>query len=201
MASINPHDILYTIPTIASDLPPLVDVAPDEVEGAFRFHEDDWSQLEFHPIERLEEIRAMMREYAAFEKANRVGEYWGKLYIRKLERQPVLGEEIVLAHLLEVVEGVAGDAPILHTSSAIVGRVANGFTIDLGGNITFYGYEDATGIPVLGAVIDDDPDDGTLFNAFVALHETFDVIFVDWSTQTILVGIDEETGGLVVWEP
>lgn len=201
MDSANPNDILFAIPTIADDLPPLEPVTPDDGAGQLMFHEDDWAQLEFFPIEMLGQLRYMMKEYAKFEKQHRVGDYWGKIYIRKIERQPVLGEEIVLAHLAEVVERPAGPAPILHTSSAIVGRVANGFSIPLGGDITLYGYQDETGIPVLGALVDAEPDDRILIDTFTTLHETFDVILVDWSGQTILEGVDEATGELRVWQP
>ncbi|HRE81474.1 MAG TPA: hypothetical protein PLN52_10520, partial [Opitutaceae bacterium] len=88
--TIDPRTILFSVPTLSDDIAALepMDRAPNGADLAF--HEDDWAQVEFLPKSLLPEIQRMLKEYKTFEQANRVKSGWRKVYIRKIQRRPLI---------------------------------------------------------------------------------------------------------------
>ncbi|HRE81473.1 MAG TPA: hypothetical protein PLN52_10515, partial [Opitutaceae bacterium] len=80
------------------------------------------------------------------------------------------------------------------------GRVKDGFTLPLGGNVTLYGYTSPEGIPVLGASVGQNPDDIKLSQAFIKLSSVSSLVLVDWRAQMLLVSANT-SGGIDVWRP
>jgi hypothetical protein len=70
----------------------------------------------------------------------------------------------------------------------------------LGGSVTVYGYTDAGGIPVLGALVGRDPDDSRLVEAFRRLNAKEGLILVDWRQQLVLISI-ALNGQINTWRP
>src|SRR5215469_9023072 len=85
--TIDPNRILFTVPTISNDLAALEPVG--EADGD-AFHEDDWSQIEFFPKQQLATVQRMLEAYKPFEAANRVEHGWRNVYVRKIDRTPVI---------------------------------------------------------------------------------------------------------------
>jgi hypothetical protein len=84
--------------------------------------------------------------------------------------------------------------------TTLVGRVAHGFTIPLGGGVALYGFHDDAGIPVLGASVGSGGDDQALVRAFTKLSATHGLILVDCRAQMLLVGV-ESGGDIKAWRP
>lgn len=198
--TIDPNTIRYTVPTISDDLAPMEQVQVPLPEGAFTLHEDDWCQVEFFAAARLPELQRMLNEYRAFESKNRASYGWNNVYVRRIERSPVLGGGDALERLGGLLNSNAGDAPVLHATASLTGRVTNGFSMSLGGNIWLYGYASNEGIPVLAASVGEHPDDQVLTTAFAVLYREAGLVLVDWKQQLVLVGVDGN-GQIEVWRP
>jgi len=196
---VDPSKILFSGPTIADDLPPLEPLTGPPIVGAFALHEDEWTQNEFLPKAILPEIRRMLSELKAFEAANRAGPGWRNIYIRKLERAPLMAGKTALEHLQAVLGARVGPAPLV-TSVEGVARVSNGFTLEIGRNVHLYGYADESGIPVIAADLGPNPDDQRLVEAFAKLNASDGLVFVDWRQQLLLVSAAAD-GNIEVWRP
>jgi hypothetical protein len=61
--------------------------------------------------------------------------------------------------------------------------VKGGFSLRLGGSVTLYGYAIPAGIPVLAALLGDNPDDHRLVEAFARLNAAEELVLVDWRQQ------------------
>ncbi len=197
---IDPKTILFSVPTLSDDTAPLerADRTPNGTDLVF--HEDDWTQVEFLPKSLLPEIRRMLKEYKAFEQANRVKSGWQKVYVRKLQRKPLVSGPQAVQQLGKILGAKAAGDLLLVSSSTSGGRVKDGFTLSLGGNVTLYGYSTADGIPVLGASVGQNPDDTKLSQAFTKLNSASGLVLVDWRAQMLLVSANA-SGQIEVWRP
>jgi hypothetical protein len=199
-ASIDPKRILFSIPTLSDDIAPLEPLRVRPSSKDFAFHEDDWSQIEFFPRSQLNTVQQLLKEYTQFEKDHRANGGWSEVYVRKIQRVPVLSAPDPIEILEELLGVKVGPGPILYTSSEITGRVKNGFSIPLGGNVTIYGYVDHQDIPVLGANVGKNPDDLRLTDAFMKLNASDEVFLVDWRAQLLMIDFDEASK-IEVWRP
>ena len=64
MPTIDVKLILFSTPTLSEDIAPLEPVDHPAGDAEFRFHEDEWSQIEFFPKARLEEVQRLLKEYS-----------------------------------------------------------------------------------------------------------------------------------------
>jgi hypothetical protein len=194
----NPNDILMSIPTISEDLAALDD-AGQVGEADLVFHEDDWTQVEFYDRARLEDIKAKLSEFKVFEQANRQKHGWKNVYVRKIARTPMIAGPDPVARLASLLGAKPAAAPVITSAGHVTGRVRNGFTLPLGGNITLYGFTEDSRIPVLGASVGAGADNLKLTGAFMKLSDAERLIMVDWRGQMILVGAKD--GTIEVWQP
>lgn len=197
--TMDPKEILFSIPTIAKDLPRLDPLSEPPAADVLVLHEDDWTQTEFLPKAMLPEIRRMLSELKTFEAQNREGSGWRNLYVREFSRESLMTGAAALEHLQTVIGVRAGPAPLL-TSVDGVTRVRNGFTIEIGRNVHLYGYADENGIPVIAASLGPDPDDRKLTEAFTKLSASDGLVLVDWRQQMLLLATDDN-GKIAVWRP
>lgn len=90
---------------------------------------------------------------------------------------------------------------ILYSGTATpVGRVANGFSLPLGGGAALYGLRGADGIAVLGAELGEGSDNAAVTRAFAALNARHGLIAVDWRSHIILTRVAAD-GTIAVWRP
>ena len=192
--------IRYTMPTVAAD--PLEFVMPtqDTFLGAPQFHEDEWSQLEFFPGNRLEELKKLLAEYKIFESVNR-GQYgWNKIYARTLQRNAILAGRDATISLASVFDASVGNSPILLTTSSVLGQTKSGFSIHLAEKVDLYGLSDETGITVLAAMLESGADDHILTQTFVKLNSKHKLVLIDWRNQMILTFV-HANGDIDIWRP
>jgi hypothetical protein len=198
--TIDPKTILFTTPTLSNDIAGLEPVDKQPSDGDFIFHEDEWSQVEFFPKAQLPEVQRVLTEYKPFEQKHRVQHGWRGVYVRKVQRVPVISGSEAVRHIERSLGAKAGPAPILFSASTVSGRVKNGFSVPLGGNVTLYGYTEGQGVPVLGAIVGRSADDAKLTQAFVKLNASNGLILVDWRAQLVLLSVDP-SGQIQVWRP
>jgi hypothetical protein len=198
--TIDPRTVLYSISTIADEIGPLDPIKGTPTNMDVILHEDDWRQIEFFKSSRLEEIQVSMERLAAFEAANRKGQGFRDIFVRRLSPSHVLKASEPLSLLTRELGAEARPGPILVTSSEITGRVAPGFAFVLPGNVSLYGRTDSSGVTVLAADIGQGGDHNTLVKAFVKLNKAYDLVVVDWRSQMILTGVAPD-GSIEVWRP
>ena len=190
---IDPGTIIFSISTIADDRPALKEAGPVGTNELI-FHEDDWRQLEFFDRARLEELTPKLKEAKDFSNSHRQGVGWNKVYVRQLAVAPVIGGANAVNVLGKHLGVAAAPGPILSTASAIIGRVADGFSFQMGGGVWLYGVSDDAGVPVLGACVLGG-DDEVLVRTFAMLNANHGVFLVDWRAHMVLTGV--EAGGQI----
>jgi hypothetical protein len=200
MQTMNPKNLLFSIPTLADDLAALEPIDKPPTRGDVVLNEDDWAQLEFFPPAARPTVQQHLTELKAFEAANRKASGWKKVYVRKIQRLPVVPAPNPLRRLESVLGAKAGGPAFITSSNAIAGRVKRGFSFDLGGNIQLYGYAVDNGIPILAASVGPKADNMKLASAFMKLHKSDGVMLVDWRAQLLLAGVSKD-GNIETWRP
>ncbi|MBI1210855.1 MAG: hypothetical protein GC190_05290 [Alphaproteobacteria bacterium] len=200
VTKIDPKKMLFSVPTIANDLAALDPIDKPPGRSDVVLGEDDWAQLEFYPRNAQPAIQDQLTKLKAFEAANRKSVGWKNVFVRKIERQPIITIANPLKHLEAIVGVPAGGPAYITSSNTIAGRVRRGFTFDLGGNIQLYGYAADDGIPVLAASVGAKADNMRLASAFMKLHKSDGVMLVDWRAQLLLVGVSTD-GNIETWKP
>jgi hypothetical protein len=198
--SVNPKTLLFSIPTLADDLPALGPIDKPPSRSDVVLGEDDWAQLEFFPRAARAVVEQQLTELKTFENANRKASGWKKVYVRKIQRSAVIDKPNPLQHLESVLGAKAGGAAFIAAATAFAGRVKSGFTFDLGGNIQLYGYAAPYGVPVLAASVGANADNMKLASAFMRLHKSDGLMLVDWRAQLLLVGVTPD-GNIETWKP
>jgi len=197
---IDPKALLFSLPTISDEGAPLEPATAAPGPTDFVFHEDEWRQVEFYPRRRLPEVQRAMSELKVWEASHRVGNGWSQMYLRKLSSGGLLSQGTSAGTLGEQLGVPLGSAPMLFYSDTIAGRVKRGFSLALGGRVSLYGYENESGVAVLGAYLDAPADDQVLVRAFTRLSAVDDLILVDWRAQMIAVSAGRD-GKIEVWRP
>lgn len=197
---VDPQTILFSMSTISDDMAPLEQIDHVDLSDLI-FHEDEWRQVEFFDRSRLSEIERTLTELKAFATAHQQRSGWSKIYVRKLTSEPVVQGSTSIAKL-ESLLGIAAKAgPVMFTGgNSLVGRVARGFSLQLGGGVALYGFGDEAGISVLGANVAAGGDDQTLTRAFQKLSLSDHLILVDWRAQMVLIAVAED-GRIEAWRP
>jgi hypothetical protein len=198
--TLDPGSILFTTPTLSDDLAPLEPLNRNPSDADVIFHEDEWSQVEFLAMARLAEVQRMLKELKSFERTHRAQHGWRQVFVRRLERTPVIAGSRPIHQLEDRLGAKAGDGPLLFSTSGAPQRVKDGFSLPLGGNVTLYGYAGAQGVPLLGAHVGGNPDDFKLTQAFMKLNASHQLLLVDWRAQIVLVSVTKE-GQIDIWRP
>jgi hypothetical protein len=198
--NVDPSTIYFSMSTIANDMAPLE--APGEiVRSDLALHEDEWRQIEFFPADRLAEIQTMMRDLASFEAANRHGDVFRNIFVRTLPEAPVMAGEDATQRIAAELGVDLSPAPILFQGgNSATGRIANGFALRLGSNVSLFGYRGGGGVMVLSAHVGAGGDHEVLTRAFMRLSRAHRLIAVDWRSHLILVGVSAN-GQIEAWRP
>jgi hypothetical protein len=195
MSDVDPQSLLFTVPTVADDLPSL--------EPCLTLDDDRWRQIEFFDADRLDEIKRVLTDLKAYVSEHTQGEYWNGCYVRKLAPVPVIPGASALAEIEAVLVRRAGAAPLITSfagNQRQIGRVGGGFTFAMGGGVDLYGVQNADGVQVFCAHVDVGGDNAILTRLFLALHAAKGLLLVDWQSQMLLVSVNA-AGRIYVWSP
>ncbi|MDB5034417.1 MAG: hypothetical protein JWQ98_1658 [Chlorobi bacterium] len=196
---VDPQTILYSLPTIAKDLPELEEIPAQPSSGETVLHEDDWRQLEFLPTESLADIQRQMKEFKAFEAEHRVEHGWRKIFVRPSLPGATFGETFTLTALQRALENNSPERIYLSTTSSSPRAVKNGFALPLGGNVLLYGDIANNRVRTLAGSVGEAGDHMRVFHAFDRITSLHPVIVVDWRAMMI---VTEKSGEQYqVWRP
>ncbi|MCC4591362.1 hypothetical protein LL974_09480 [Xanthomonas campestris pv. cannae] len=198
--TVDAKSIRFSMPTVAADQIDFVMPTKESFEGAPQFHEDEWRQLEFFPVARLQEIKRRLAEYKSFELGHRTQYGWTEIYARRLAPSEVVAGDDAVAQVGRVVGAKLAPSPILTTASRPLGQVKGGFTLTIGGGVFLYGIASQGEVVALGAMVERGGEDLKLTHAFAQLNKTYKLILVDWRSQLVLVSL-ALSGNVDVWRP
>jgi hypothetical protein len=198
--TVDTKSIRFSMPTVAADQIDFVMPSKESFEGAPQFHEDEWRQLEFFPVARLQEIKQRLSDYKSFEQAHRTQYGWTEIYARRLVPSEVVAGSDAVVRVNSVVGAKLAPAPVLTTASRPLGQVAGGFTLSMGGGVFLYGLAREGEVVALGAMVERGGEDLKLTQAFAQLNKAYKLILVDWRSQLLLVSL-APSGDVDVWRP
>src|SRR5690349_17577210 len=103
VAKVDPRKLLFSIPTIADDMAALEPIDKPPGRSDVVLNEDDWTQLEFFPRSAQPTIQDELTKLKAFEAVNRKAVGWKNVYVRKINRAPIIAVANPVQHLQTVV--------------------------------------------------------------------------------------------------
>lgn len=198
----DPNKILFSVSTLSDDAAPVTPLKGEPSATDVMFHEDDWRQIEFFPASREQEIRQTLTTLAAFEREQRAPSGgWKMAYVRKLPARPVVAGAAALGTLARDLGVPVKPGPVVNQGPGnILGRVTHGFSLPVGHGVALYGFSDASGVPVLGARVEQGAEEDALTKAFVKLNAKHQLILVDWRAHLLVRGIARD-GSFISWRP
>ncbi|HEX3355689.1 MAG TPA: hypothetical protein VHS31_01815 [Tepidisphaeraceae bacterium] len=134
---IDPHEILFSLPTIADVLPPIAPGTTKLEKRVVELHEDDWRQVEFVSRRFQSEIDDELESIERIRRDNRVGPGFKKIHVR--ERIPApLAEPIAVSDFRDSIGINATWLDGISFRDA-AGMIAHGFAVKLLSSVEFYG--------------------------------------------------------------
>jgi hypothetical protein len=183
----NPHNILFSIPTLCDALPPLNAAMPGNLpDRTVRMAEDDWRQVEFVANGDQVAVDRELLELRRFKVEKRSGAGWTDVYLRSSRGDSVRPLGIRLPDLLRTARATSSSDLYLETGGAVA-KVRGGFTFPVH-DVTLYGHAEADGrvaslgilVPARGAL------KGETRTALLALCRTLGLFIVDWYRAEVI---------------
>jgi hypothetical protein len=189
IVSINPNDILYSLPTIAYSIGSEIPFEADG-KGILVMHEDDWRQVELVSSSLSAEIAAEFSAIAKIFEKRRVDGAFPSIHVRESVEGPLAGKDISLSELrcfeaATVFDGVSFAQPGINGITHIKSVVSGGFALQVNGGMVLYGQvvKDSAGSEFINAlaVADAKPSNLELAATTIAqLCKEHNLVLVDW---------------------
>ncbi|HYO54202.1 hypothetical protein [Archangium sp.] len=149
VSQVDPREILYSLPTISAELPPIAEGSTKLSRHVLELHEDDWRQIEFVALTLQTAIEADLRAIERIYTAHRKGSGFDALHIREEVPSPLEGTWFTLTDLRsELGEAVTWLEGI--SFRGVAGLVEGGFAVKLTSGPTLYGTQREGRVTVLG---------------------------------------------------
>lgn len=136
--TMDPKDILYSLPSINDEIPRIVDC---DSENVLVLLEDDWRQVECVSTSFLNEINAEISQIRDIYDNDRESAGFRNMHLRKKISTPLEGKEITLRNLHEYFNAKVHYEGAGFNSS--YGIIENGFAFSTESNWVFWGQCDA----------------------------------------------------------
>jgi hypothetical protein len=175
-------DVLFTLPTLCNDIPPMLAGSTKQGKHVFELHEDDWRQIEFISIAQRNTIE---NEFANIRKIYRESSInnghflaFKNIHVRQHIDAPLL-KGILLDQLTDFF------APMLPRYDGIAyegsdGLIEGGFAFSA--TSIFYGQHVKGMIKMLGVKVEKNlsTEDGDIAHALQHFMDTYHLYLVDW---------------------
>jgi hypothetical protein len=146
--TMNPRDILYSLPTISNELPDIEEGSTKLGKRVLELHEDDWRQIELVALTLESSIEADLRAVARIHQKHRKKPGFDELHVRKEVPSPLEGTWITLSELRSSLGETASWFDGV-SFQGVAGLVAGGFAVKLPSGLTVYGLERGGRVHVL----------------------------------------------------
>jgi hypothetical protein len=193
---IDPKELLFAIPTLHDDIPPVDTTASfSEEPHAALMHEDDWRQDEFIPVAARAFVTETLGRLQSHRAVHARGVGFREVLIRS--ESPV---SLATARIhRDDLRAVLGDTPptplYLQSSSSTPARVRDGFTFPMPDVGFVYGRIESGYVTALGLALV-----GSSFGPvapLAAMSERYRLLFVDWVGGVVIEAGDER--GFRAW--
>jgi hypothetical protein len=180
---VDPRELLFSLPTLADGVPPVV---PDDELGAESnaavLHEDDWRQVDFASEDDRRRFEGQLAAIRSHKERYRAGLGFRRVFVRPDPPGPLAGGGITLTELAREL-GARAPMPVYLRGGGSVGKAAGGFAVEVPGVGFVYGTEQGGRVGTLGlALVGAHPELGEI-EALTRLSDRFDVLLVDWLRQ------------------
>jgi len=179
-AMVDPGELLYSLPSISDELPPIAEDSTKLGRNVLELHEDDWRQVEFVALSLQPSIATVFAAIERIYTEHRKDSGFDELHIRNEVPAPLGGTSLTLAGL----RGAVGETVTWLDGVAfqgVAGLVDGSFAVKLPSGPTLYGLEREGRVSVLGlhhtkasAAVEGD---ARLLAALATKHQ---VCLVDW---------------------
>ncbi|MCE9673978.1 hypothetical protein LY474_39925 [Myxococcus stipitatus] len=180
VAMVAPSDILYSLPTLADELPVIEKGSSKLERRVLELHEDDWRQVEFVALALQAPVEGELKAIARIHTEHRTGPGFDALHIRKNVPAPLEGVRLPLADLRDALGEAAWWLEGLSLRGG-TGLVASGFALQVSSALALYGterqgYVTTLGLQRTGASADLEG----VARVLAALAEQHQLCLVDW---------------------
>jgi hypothetical protein len=191
--TIDPREVLFSLPTIADELPAMLEGSTKLGRDVLELHEDDWRQTEFVSALLEPDVDACLDAIRDVYANKRKGDFFRELHVRREVPEPLRGLGVTLLDLRQTggpratwLDGIAGQG--------VAGLVADGFAVRLLSSVELYGLADGRGqLRVLGLhgtrANNAGAADVTALREFAASNQ---LLLVDWCSATKISAFDDE---------
>jgi hypothetical protein len=138
ISTADPAGILYSLPTVSEEWPPIQESSTKLGRRVLELHEDDWRQIEFASLSFSDAIDGELADIRHIHEHHRRGPGFEKTHARKrliagaiAEPRPLLSDLLSRLERATPLDGIA--------VVGAAGLVANGFAIDLLCGLQLYG--------------------------------------------------------------
>lgn len=186
-STMNPKDILFSVPTLCDKLPPLYPPTTSIAAGGVaRMHEDDWRQVEFVAESDRPSVERELAELRRFKVDKRSGPGWTDVYVRRSRGDSVRPLGLRLPELLRTAHATSSSDLYIETGGAVA-KVRGGFVANIQ-DVTLYGHAEAGGTVASLGMLTTGPAalEGEARAAILELSRTFALFIVDWHRVEII---------------
>lgn len=183
--TMNPKNILFSLPTLCDRIPPVESLAADSIPaGSTVIDEDDWRQVEFAAVRDRAIVDRELAQLIRFKVEKRVGAGWSDVFVRQSRPDAIAPLAIPLADLLRSVN--ARPLSLYLRSGGVVSKVRGGFAVPLHG-IVLYGHTDGNNLVTLAIEKHTaGPLDAEQSRAVADVCHAFNVFVVDWYRVVVI---------------
>jgi len=149
VATVAPSDILYSLPTLADELPVMEKGSTKRERRVLELHEDDWRQVEFVALALQASVEVELKAISRIHTEHRTGPGFDALHIRENVPAPLEGIRLTLAEVRDA-WGEAGwwrEGLSFRRSTELV---AGGFALQVSSALALYGTEREGYVTTLG---------------------------------------------------
>ena len=136
----NPEDLLYSLPTITDEIPPVVPGSTKLGKHVLEIHEDDWRQVEFIALHWQDAIDTALAAIHRIYAEERVGIGFRNIHVRDEIPAPLDQTAIQFGEIRELL----GTTPDIYEGvaySGVAGLISGGFAMRLAPAIQLYGQQ------------------------------------------------------------
>ena len=185
--TINPSDLLFSLPTLCDGLPPLSSPVETVPGDAVQLDEDDWRQVEFVSSVDSKSVNRELAELREFKVANQAGPGWKNVYVRSSRPEAVHASKVELSRILELAHSSAPPLRLFLRTMGKTAEVRGGFAIPVGERTVLYGHTvDGIAVSLNLHASAKGLEASAVKSLISGISRTFDLVVVDWYRAEVL---------------
>jgi hypothetical protein len=151
VGTVSLKDVLYSLPTICDEIPPIAPGTSKLGKPVLELHEDDWRQVEFVALAQQAQIDACLAQiHRIWTEERTESGFFRQLHLRTEIPRPLAGRRLLLTELRSAFDRPRWLDGIAYRD--VAGLVAGGFACESASGIRLYGLAQDDVVTVLGLI-------------------------------------------------